>query len=285
MAEFPAMPLWTDAYIGDTTHLTCEEHGAYLLLLITAWRTRDCRLPDDDVFLARVTRCTMQKWCKIRARVEPFFNVSNGFWSQKRQKKERQYLDSVREKRRAAAHAKHRKAKENGAAGAGANGLQPTPGKKQTPTVENQITVPPTGGTAAPPEAAKAALWREMKAQIGGKDPGSLAGKWAKIYGLAAVTDAHFAAMANPPADYVEWMTKRLQAQGKPYAARQATGGKSYNQLHREMQEETDDEERGSEAAFGVPGTVAILRPGRADDDPGGHGRPGSHLRAVAGGL
>lgn len=58
---------------------------------------------------------------------------------------------------------------------------------------------------------------------------------------------------------------------------------KSYHDLVTESL--NDDEEHGSEAAFGVPGTVAILRPGRADDDPGGYGRPGSHLRAVAGGL
>jgi hypothetical protein len=42
MAEFPALPLWTDAYLGDTRHLSQSEHGAYLLLLITAWRTPNC---------------------------------------------------------------------------------------------------------------------------------------------------------------------------------------------------------------------------------------------------
>ena len=39
MAEAPIMPFATDAYIGDTTHLTTIEHGAYLLLLFAMWRT------------------------------------------------------------------------------------------------------------------------------------------------------------------------------------------------------------------------------------------------------
>ena len=53
MAQFPVLPLWTDAYLGDTTHLTTIEHGAYMLLLMVSWRSPDCRLPDDDAMLAR----------------------------------------------------------------------------------------------------------------------------------------------------------------------------------------------------------------------------------------
>lgn len=100
MAEFPALPLWTDAYLGDTTHLTTIEHGAYLLLLMTAWRTRDCRLPDDDRLLARYTRCGPNQWKKLRPILEPFFVVENGHWWQRRLTDE---ASAVRQRKESAA--------------------------------------------------------------------------------------------------------------------------------------------------------------------------------------
>ena len=53
MAEFPALPLWTDAYLADTGHLTFEEHGLYLNLIILMWRSPECRIPNDDGWLER----------------------------------------------------------------------------------------------------------------------------------------------------------------------------------------------------------------------------------------
>jgi len=84
MAEFPALPLWTDAYLGDTTHLTTIEHGAYLLLLIVSWRTSECRLPDDDRLLARYARCTATQWRRLRPVLAEFFDIRDGFWTQSR---------------------------------------------------------------------------------------------------------------------------------------------------------------------------------------------------------
>lgn len=77
MAEFPALPLWTDAYLGDTTHLTTIEHGAYLLLLISMWRAGGS-LPDDDKLLARYVRMTPAQWARIKATVRAFFRVDAG---------------------------------------------------------------------------------------------------------------------------------------------------------------------------------------------------------------
>ena len=71
------MPLWTDAYLADTTHLTTTEHGAYLLLLMTMWRTRDKSLPNDDRQLAKYARLTPAQWRRIRPTVMTFFDVEN----------------------------------------------------------------------------------------------------------------------------------------------------------------------------------------------------------------
>tara|TARA_R110000751_G_scaffold188685_1_gene294663 strand:+ start:114 stop:779 length:666 start_codon:yes stop_codon:yes gene_type:complete len=79
MAQFPALPLFTDAYLGDTTHLTTIEHGTYLLLLMAAWRSKDCKLPDDDKLLARYTKLSNAQWQRIKPIIIPFFTIENGF--------------------------------------------------------------------------------------------------------------------------------------------------------------------------------------------------------------
>jgi uncharacterized protein YdaU (DUF1376 family) len=53
MAELPYLPLWTDAYLADTYHLTDTQHGLYLRLLMLMWRTPGCRVPNNDEWLAK----------------------------------------------------------------------------------------------------------------------------------------------------------------------------------------------------------------------------------------
>jgi len=85
------MPFWTDAYLGDTTHLTTVEHGAYLLLLIQAWRRPNCDLPDDDQMLARFSGVTGPQWAEMKPIVMGFWtlNKRKKIWVQKRLQKER----------------------------------------------------------------------------------------------------------------------------------------------------------------------------------------------------
>ena len=79
MAEFPAMPLWTDSYFADTTHLTSIEHGAYFLLLMAAWRSKTHMLPDDDKLLAKYSRLHIQQWRRIRPHLNHSFEIKKGF--------------------------------------------------------------------------------------------------------------------------------------------------------------------------------------------------------------
>ena len=89
MSAFPSLPLFTDAFIADTGHLSAQETGAYLMLLMVAWRTPDCRLPDDDDKLARWARVDRRTWKRLKPTVMEFWSLGGGFWTQKRLTQER----------------------------------------------------------------------------------------------------------------------------------------------------------------------------------------------------
>lgn len=84
MALYPALPLFTDAYLADTRHLTTEEHGAYLLLLMCAWRSADCALEDNDKTLARIAGLSPTKWRRLKPALAQFFTIEAGLWRQKK---------------------------------------------------------------------------------------------------------------------------------------------------------------------------------------------------------
>lgn len=90
----PFMQLYVADYLGDTRHLTTEQHGAYLLLLMAMWRA-DGTLPNDAKKLARIAGCTSSRWSRIADDVLAFFDVSDGVLSNKRLKLE---LEKAQEK-------------------------------------------------------------------------------------------------------------------------------------------------------------------------------------------
>ena len=83
MSKAPSMPMYWDAYIADTTHLSCEEHGAYLMLLGAMWR-RDGTVPDDDRDNARILGLTVGRWKRTKARLAAFLIIENGTITQKK---------------------------------------------------------------------------------------------------------------------------------------------------------------------------------------------------------
>lgn len=101
MAEFPALPLWTDAYLADLhPKLSLEEHGCMILLMQFAWRSPNCQFRDDDRFIARMLGVHTNRWrARLRPVMEEMWTVENGQWSQKRLQKEWGYVRGVRAKR------------------------------------------------------------------------------------------------------------------------------------------------------------------------------------------
>lgn len=76
------LPLYVAEYLADTTRLTTEQHGAYLLIIMDYWRNG--QPPDDDVILARITGLSLPVWKKTKKVIQSFFSVSGGFWKHKR---------------------------------------------------------------------------------------------------------------------------------------------------------------------------------------------------------
>lgn len=113
MAEFPALPLFTDAYLADTRHLTTIQHGAYLLLLMIAWRTKDCSLPADDESLARLAGMDARTWLRHREKIMAFWKLGEDHrWRQARLLDERHFAEVRRDKNSAAGIASSLKRKE-----------------------------------------------------------------------------------------------------------------------------------------------------------------------------
>jgi uncharacterized protein YdaU (DUF1376 family) len=142
MAEFPALPLFTDAYLADTRHLTTLQHGAYLLMLMTAWRSSDCSLPNDDAFLARIAGLDKRTWNTNRTVLLSFWQLNGQQkWEQGRLKDERNYVGQVSQTN--SANAKSRWLKNNNslyaiASVSHSDGNAPTP----TPTPKDNLPLP-----------------------------------------------------------------------------------------------------------------------------------------------
>lgn len=77
------MPLHIGPYMADTTNLTRDQHGAYLLLLMAYWR-RGGPLVADDGQLAAMAKATPAEWRKIKPVLLQFFTVKDGYWNQRR---------------------------------------------------------------------------------------------------------------------------------------------------------------------------------------------------------
>lgn len=65
-------PFYPAHYLADTGHLTTQEHGAYLLLMLHYYATGS--LPTDELKLARIARLTASEWTTVRDTIADLFD-------------------------------------------------------------------------------------------------------------------------------------------------------------------------------------------------------------------
>lgn len=72
------MPLYIGDYLSDTMHLTTEQHGAYLLLIMAYWKNGGAL---QAASLPTICRLSVDAWSINQAVLEQFFSIGeNGAW-------------------------------------------------------------------------------------------------------------------------------------------------------------------------------------------------------------
>lgn len=102
----PYMPLFVADYLGDTSHLTTLEHGAYMLLIMSYWQ-RGKALSADSKRLASIARMPADEWAAIEPTIAELFVVADGVWSHPRIEKELARAREKSTKARASAGRRH----------------------------------------------------------------------------------------------------------------------------------------------------------------------------------
>jgi uncharacterized protein YdaU (DUF1376 family) len=149
------MPLYIADYLRKTMHLTRDQHGAYLLLLMACW-DRGGRLPNDAGQLAGIARATAGEWKRLAPIILPFFKSDGAHLVQDRVIEEHEKATRLSEARREAGKQGGRPRKESKDGSqqkpkAFANGNQ-IGSQNETPAGVRSLPPPLTEEPPLPPE-------------------------------------------------------------------------------------------------------------------------------------
>lgn len=92
-------PFYVNDYLGDTMHLTTEQHGAYVLLLLACFKQGGA-IPADEASLAAIAKMALPTWRKHAMVLLPYFIRCGDKLVQKRMKEEIDRAAAIIEKRR-----------------------------------------------------------------------------------------------------------------------------------------------------------------------------------------
>ena len=191
MAELAFLPLATDAWISDTSHLTRVERGLYMDLLILMWRTPECRVPNDLAWISRKLMCSPNEADALKNIIAEFCQSTGNWLSQKRLRKEWDYCLEKRKKQSERAKARWNKDKDqcHGNAAPHITGNAPTP--SPTPTL---IPLDKSNGAAVEIDPTKvmfdAGIALFAGAGVSEAKARPLLGKWRRDHGDEAVMAA-----------------------------------------------------------------------------------------------
>lgn len=220
MAELPFFPLAIDAYLADCSHLEDAEHGRYLLILMELWRAPRQRLPNDDAWLARRFRRSVERvQTELRPLIAEFCQCDGNWITQKRLSKEHARARGVTKQRSDAAKSLWRKKKAESERISGEDTArihsadEPTPTPTPTPTKKERS---PTENGAEPPDTASIVFGqgREWLVRQSGKpdrECRAMLGRWRGQYGDAALIEALGAAQRQGAIEPIGFITKALQ--------------------------------------------------------------------------
>lgn len=157
------MPLYIGDYRKDTSRLTTEQHGAYLLLIMDYWTNGPA--PDDDAVLARICLFELRAWRKMRPIIQRFFQVQGGEWRHKRIDEEiggaKERADKAADRARKAAEARwsaqqERTASSSPSSTAGSNA--PSMHRAQLEECPSPSPSPPSDSGSNEPVSASASI-------------------------------------------------------------------------------------------------------------------------------
>lgn len=288
MAEFPALPLWTDAYLADTRHLSTLEHGAYLLLLMEAWRRPHCDLPDDDRILARLAGLSTAEWDTVKPIVMDLWSLDgrSKTWKQKRLTDERSYVKKRSRSQSDKAAKRWNKPKNDDAAALPEQCPDdaPTP----TPTVEEETIVSPSSPRTssrvdpfprpdwAPPEVWSDFLKNRSKKRLPNTATAHaqflrdiakfVSPEWPLTRLFTAITAKGWAGAYDPRPSH----DQRSQGQSNGHASPRPSNDGAVAELERRAlarraQPSPDEAGRQATGAGGGTGLIAIAGPGAGE--------------------